>query len=456
MAIETLNNNETFGVIRGKINENFTKVRDFVDPRDYGAVYDGVTDCAPAINQAIQAGDKVRLIGNGTALCSDSIICKSGTTLELDNEFTIKLADQVNKPLVVTPASSYKWDNASAGTSYLDNVTIRGGEFDLNGANQTRDFTNFTFVGFGIQIADVKNFVFEHSIITNPCSFGFQGGGLHGFRISNIICNYTQSRPNMDGIHINGDVYDGVIENISGTTNDDMIALNAFDGDEYMLRKGAMKRISIKNIFSSGSGYRGVRILNNDTQLCDEISIDGVYGDFINEAVLLSSYVSVPSNIGKVSISNVFSKSTGSSVIGVKNGGALTTVDYLKIDGVSYKQVSGNKSDLFYNEGTVKNCFINNVDIKTDDIDLSSVNLIRGSIIKNLFISNVYIEKPATAARSLYFSAVTFDRIFVNNSYIAATNFYRLYKNGGFIKEGNVIFDGTTRIDYNGFTVTDN
>src|SRR5680860_37855 len=63
----------------------------FGDPRDYGAVYDGVTDCAPAINQCIQENDVVKFMGSGTALCYDSIIVETDTYLKLDDSFTIRL-----------------------------------------------------------------------------------------------------------------------------------------------------------------------------------------------------------------------------------------------------------------------------------------------------------------------------------------------------------------------------
>ena len=449
--MEQLDNLDNFGIQRQKINSNFSKARDYTDPRDYGAVYDGITDCASAINQAIQAGEKVRLIGSGTALCSTSILLKEGTTLELDKKFILKLANQTNKPLVVTPGSSFLWNDASAGVNYIKNVTIKGGTFDCNGSGQTRS-TNF--VGFGLQIADVKNFIFEDSAIRNPTSFGFQGGGLHTFKINNIFCDYTQARSNMDGIHINGDCIDGDIESIWGTTHDDMVALNAVDGDEYMLRRGDMLRISVKNVKNSGTGYRGIRLLSGPDVVFDEIDIEGIYGDYQFQAVALTSYRGVVSKIGKINISKVFSENMGVSAIGVVNGGANTTVKYLKIDGVSFTQKAGNLTDLFENQGTIETCFISNIDIPTEDVDQSGVNHIKGNEIKNLFVSDINIAKPTTQPAALYFSALKFNRFAINNAFIDTQNLIRLYKNGGTYLKGNVLFSGATEIDNNGFTVT--
>lgn len=346
-----------------------------IDPRWFGALYDGTTDCSNFINKAISVGGKVKLIGNGViAICAYPIsLSVSGAEIHADKNFTIKLADGANCELIKTPGVEFYWDSTDVNSNIVSNIMVSGGIWDGNEANQIR---SASFTGHHLRFADVNNLYFGNLTIKNPTAFGFQAGNLNKFKIENIYLDFNKNRPNQDGIHLNGGCFDGYIYNIYGLTNDDLVALNAADGLEYQLRKGDIKRVKVDKISSSGYGFRAVRLLTDEIQIVDEISISDIFGGYSKDAILLSSYRGFSAKFGRINISNVFCSSIGLDLIKVKEGAQPCEIDSLLISNVNYKYFAGNTPKLLNTEGFIKNLTISNVHIDNTDIDLLGLTVI--------------------------------------------------------------------------------
>lgn len=199
-----------------------------IDIRQYGAVPDGVTDCADAINNAIILGDII--IENGTFLISESIKIPSNRNIYGKNA-KIRLANNA-------------FDNIFRNSDWVngnENINIIGlGNFsiDANTANN-----NDAYVTYGRQNAEshkyvtisfykVTNFSIKnltvadfphHCIHINRCSYGV---------LENIYLNWKTMTVNQDGIDIMWGSNNITIDGVAGITDDDfLIYFNGVKGD---------------------------------------------------------------------------------------------------------------------------------------------------------------------------------------------------------------------------------
>ncbi len=132
-----------------------------LSPCQFGAVYDGQTDCTDAIQACLNQRGTVRLRGTGTALISRSLVISSETCLSLDPEFTIRLADNACCTMLCTrwadqryledqfpdfvtdpafPRSSGPEDRPENWTlgEPEQNISVTGGVWDANGGKNPR------------------------------------------------------------------------------------------------------------------------------------------------------------------------------------------------------------------------------------------------------------------------------------------------------------------------------
>lgn len=102
---------------------------------------------------------------------------------------------------------------------------------------QRLTLTNMTFAhtaGFAVQVGNLQNAVFE---------------------------NITFDSCYADGLHINGRTENVLVRNISGSTGDDLVALNMYDWQNSSVTFGPGRTILCENLDSTaGSGYKSLRI----------------------------------------------------------------------------------------------------------------------------------------------------------------------------------------------------
>ena len=92
---------------------------------------------------------------------------------------------------------------------------------------------NGFFFGMAMRFSHVEGMTVRGLTIRNPTSYGLAFCRTSYFLVDDLTFDYTTCNPiflNMDGVHLDGWCHHGKISNLRGTCFDDMVALNANDG----------------------------------------------------------------------------------------------------------------------------------------------------------------------------------------------------------------------------------
>lgn len=437
----------------------------YIYPDLYGAKYDGVTDCTTiiqqVINESVTKGKIVRFTGTGTALISAPLNLPSKAHIKLDPQFTLKMADNSNCPMFVNSARDIAYDSPSAGVvKYYDNV-IEGGTLNLNGDNQT--FNNQVYKNSaGIVLTDIENFVLQNIRIVDPITFATLLSGMNNFRIENVFLDYSNQHNNMDGIHLGGNCTNGIINNIYGTTNDDMIALNPGDTlPRYAsLRIGEMSNITVSNIYGENA-FRAVRLLSDSTSPMRNMVIDGIYGSYQNEAVIFSTYTETTDAIYEdIVITNVQAEKFGGNGIiyfwaNYNNQQAPIHAKGIRLSNIAYTQKSDRALTFMAvaSYTNIEDLYIDSVSLFTDDINLAPKYFITGAgVIRRLFVSNCYIAKPSTQNKCAGFGSTTIYNMVIENAILYITTKYNPISS---LNEVNVLINDVSNDSYSQYHTGD-
>lgn len=258
---------------------------------------DGVHDDTLALQKLLDRRGIVRLENPGTYLVSKTLRIHSDTRLELSP----------GAHLIAAPNSrcALMENEHFAGGGREKNVEIIGGIWDGNCDNMGLDGVNEAmtrldhpysperFKGKLIRFAHIDNIALEKMTVRNPVSYGIQIADTRGFVVRDICFDYNWHFGTTDGVHINGPAYDGVIENLYGTTNDDMVSLTTIDEPHAEVTVGEIVNVDIRNI-SAKNGYSGIRLLSAGDFDIRCVRINGVYGDYRHNAVLVSHHYTRP------------------------------------------------------------------------------------------------------------------------------------------------------------------
>jgi hypothetical protein len=373
----------------------------YVSVRNYGAKGDGTTDDTQAIQNCLNENNNV-LFNDGVFLISDTLNIKSNHTI-LGTNATIK---------------SITDDVIGLCGKNVSNVIIDGLTFKCND------------LGDGGLLNAVKVYYADNVIIRNldvsTCKFGIFVHNITNFTIENILFNQirTSSYSNKDGIHVNGNAHYGHIKNIKGTTDDDMIALNA---DEVTYNFGDITNITIDGVYTvnsqeygaEDSTYQGIKLLalknkiNNinitncyiksDNQECFKImGYDDTIGNFGIINITNSYFYRTPADnqdipvalinnakIEKLTIRNVnFEKHTpiGSFIKTTET----CVIDNLVVDNVRFNNLSDTPFILMYLYGNFDSVAITNINLKQNVNSALCVH--RNGFINTLFMNNISLN----------------------------------------------------------------
>jgi polygalacturonase len=250
--------------------------------QDFGAKGDGVSDDTAALQRALDGGNATVVIPARTYLIRAALQLDSNTTVRADPQAVIRLADHAGNSVHVF---LLKNRDEQAGNHDLK---IEGGIWDGNNVNNPRGLPTELpcYTGAGMNFINVQRLTLQKLVIRNPETYAIRATHLTDFRIEDIGFDFSVTRANQDGVHLNGFCERGVIRNLTAlspyATNDDMVALNADDGDgaifvsQQGMVSGPIRDITVEHL-RAPSAFSFVRLLSSQSPL-ENITISDVEG----------------------------------------------------------------------------------------------------------------------------------------------------------------------------------
>ena len=138
------------------------------------------------------------------------------------------------------------------------NISVEGGIWELGDKEISPHDKNVVMQSFGEMtlgvffFSNVERFAVRHAVIRKCCFYGILIAGGRHFEVEDILFEDN----GMDGVHINGPACYGTVRNVSGTTGDDLLALNAWDWCRAAVSFGAIHHIEAENLSCDGRELR--------------------------------------------------------------------------------------------------------------------------------------------------------------------------------------------------------
>ena len=360
----------------------------------------------------------LHLIMDGAALIS-GIRVHSNTTIECLNNTCGFFMEAGSDDAVIRNAEFSKTEYTAV------NVTLKGGTYNHNGANQAMCFPEEDQLPKGdgcsemlvpFKFFGVQNFKMIDVSIVDQRRYALLMGNWEDVYMENvrIPLPHLLKETNQDGLHFHGPGKNLVLKNISGHGGDDFIAINTDEGDNV----SSISDVEIDGVFLDGA-CQAVRLLCRDQGILENVSIRNVHGTVDSFGFYINPWwhemipgVTRPSGkFRNISIENIDVTMTN------------PLYDY-------------NPQALFYLGGDIENIRFRNIAVRADQPDFRLLAIREGdgtlweeraghfpTHIQDVFMDNVFIapvkedikfEKPF-AVECLADDAVHVDRITLNN-----------------------------------------
>jgi len=368
-----------------------------------GVVGDGEHDDTAGLQAALDSGTPTLHLPVPPAayLISQTLRIHSGQTLSADTCAVFRLADHAHAHML-TNAEHVSGDSR---------ITVLGGIWDGNNAHQTCEYheggnwrvpyDRTRYLGVLMQFNRVTDLRVAHVTLKDPETFGVQVGNLNRFTIEDVTFDYNLLRGNMDGVHVHGNSRQGRVANLKGTTNDDLVALNADDGSMFEMSRGPITDIVVDGVWSQ-NGYTAVRLLSAGSPV-QRVRITNVFGTYRHNVLSLTNHrvhPGEPSRFEDISIDGVFctKAAVGDSAPASGPAGSRSSpirietparVSSLSIHDYHRTETSTPADDIHIEEGaTVENLMLSDVTV-VNRCD-APMDLIRNcGVVENLGLLNV-------------------------------------------------------------------
>lgn len=250
-----------------------------------------------AVDAAVKNGGKVVIppfndrTGKPIWIFKKAVLLPSGITVVIDNAHLL-MADEMKDNFFRSANAYTEKGRTLAGELHdiriigIGNAILDGGNpNDLSEATSCKDGRPPVIFNTPILMINVRNFeiggftVKDHrywGLCFNFCSFG----RIHGIRfLAHAKCN------NEDGINIRNGCHDIVITDISGQTNDDMLAFSAIDPRDASTNKWSrdvadgdpdIHAITVRDIFGAAANHPFMSIRNHDGIRVYDINISRI------------------------------------------------------------------------------------------------------------------------------------------------------------------------------------
>lgn len=198
--------------------------------------------------------DKSLVVPQNRGIIADEnaeiILIKGVKSLLLRNENVI---DGSDKPI---PKTAVKDENISitGGIWGEENDERLGyGESGCFDEKNSMAGVSTCFLLSNVKSLTLKNLTFRHT-----AGFAIQMGNISNFAVENICFDVCYA----DGLHINGGTENGTVKNLYGHTEDDLIALNAYDWDNSSINFGKIENLVVDGVKCDvgGNVHKSIRI----------------------------------------------------------------------------------------------------------------------------------------------------------------------------------------------------
>jgi len=283
-------------------------------PLPAGIVGDGIHDDTDGLQALLDTrAPHVRFpLPSAFFMISKTLRIHSGQTLETARSVVIRLKAGAGQ-ILLTNADPENGD---------ENITVTGGIWDMDNLNQPpadreyentdKKYTPERYMGVLMRFNNVKNLTLRSLTLKDPESYGVHLGNLRQFTIEDITFDYNLQRKNMDGIHVHGPSRWGRIANLKGTTNDDLVALNADDGGAWEMSRGPIEDVMVDGLMAE-NGWTAVRLLSAGSPI-RRIQLQNIFGTYRYNVVAFTNFKirpDEPSTFEDISIQNVFCAKSG-------------------------------------------------------------------------------------------------------------------------------------------------
>ena len=212
---------------------------------------------------------------DGTFVVSKPLCIGSDTHLVCSPRTVVRLKDGANCPLIM---------NRSCAAGEDRNITVEGGVWDGNNVAQKRGRPRRPKMAGGGDInqltvfAGVRNLHLKGLTLKDSDSYSIELTDVADFVVEDIVFDCNDRTPNQDGVHVDGFARDGLIRNIRGHTNDDLVALNSDEGS-WRSPSNDIVNVTIDGLYGGDDGYTAVRLLSRNAHV-ENIVIRNIYGRF--------------------------------------------------------------------------------------------------------------------------------------------------------------------------------
>ena len=262
---------------------------------------DGVTDDTVAIQARLDSGTSCVYLPPPAKcyLISKTLKIGSDQELRLDRFSVIRLAPKSNCPMI---------ENRGYVGGSDRRIALTGGIWDMANVDQSPNpqqygrlnpprpspmpkcHENGFFFGMAMRFSNVEGMTVRGVTVRNPTSYGIAFCKTSYFLVDDVTFDYTTWNPiplNLDGVHFDGHCHHGKISNLRGTCFDDLVALNANDG-QCAQEEGPITDVDIDGVYADYCHSAGRR-LSTGAEL-KRVTVRNVHGNFYTYAVGLTHF----------------------------------------------------------------------------------------------------------------------------------------------------------------------
>ena len=170
------------------------------------------------------------------------------------------------------------------------NISINGGRWEESNTSRKGygatgmydEERSFFGVSTCMLFNNIENLTLTNMVFAKTAAFAVQVGNAKNVVMENIRFESCFA----DGLHINGNVENVLVRNISGETGDDLVAINTYDWQNSSINFGPGKCMLIENITSFATGkYKSMRLEQGIYRYDDGTEVDCSLTDAVIKGV---------------------------------------------------------------------------------------------------------------------------------------------------------------------------